>query len=368
MQDRKIDRVVLVLSILLGGLIHPASAQDPVPTPDLPQIDLNHDQVIDAKDLIIFMSQWQVQILPTPTPTPPNPGGAWREGIIGTIATGVTISQISGDDGHYRMGAPQSFSDHGNGTITDNNTGLMWLKDPASTVVSATYTWDEANQACASLEFSGYSDWRLPSIEELSTLTDAGRPDPAINPIFSSRTEAAYWSATPFKNNPEGHAWMKYSYGPVNWTFKSVSNFIRPVRGGNSSKNQRFTVNGNGTVSDNNTGLMWIQDPSVPGVAGAMNWSEALSTCESLTFAGFADWRLPNLNEVSSLIDYSRSAPAIDPVFLNTSSWAWTSTPVAGVPGQSWYVSFDVGIVFYAKRGLTGYIRPVRSALTKTTH
>ncbi|HNT35643.1 MAG TPA: DUF1566 domain-containing protein, partial [bacterium] len=127
---------------------------------------------------------WLAQAsLPPPTPA----SGRWFDGIIGTIATGVTRSDATGDDGHYRKGKPRSFRDNGNGTVTDNNTGLIWVKDPSAAGVGGTYTWSDAITACENLVYAGYSDWRLPTVQELSTLVDAGRFNPAIDPVFVCR-------------------------------------------------------------------------------------------------------------------------------------------------------------------------------------
>jgi len=72
-----------------------------------------------------------------------------------------------------------------------------------------------------------------------------------------------------------------------------------------------FTDNGNGSVTDNNTGLMWQQ-----GEGGQMMWEDAITYCEGLSLAGFTDWRLPNKNELNSIIDYEKRLPAIDTNFF----------------------------------------------------
>ena len=81
--------------------------------------------------------------------------------------------------------------------------------------------------------------------------------------------------------------------------------------------------NGDGTVTDASTGLMWQQ-----AEAGAMNWEAALVYCENLELAGHDDWRLPNLNELLSIVDYELYDPAIDTTFFPgaMSSEYWSST------------------------------------------
>ncbi|MBU0568419.1 DUF1566 domain-containing protein [bacterium] len=70
----------------------------------------------------------------------------------------------------------------------------------------------------------------------------------------------------------------------------------------------RFTDNGNGTVTDNLTGLMWTKDANL---GGTMNWQNALTYMTTLNVGGYIDWRLPNLKELRSLMDCSQSNPAL---------------------------------------------------------
>ena len=73
--------------------------------------------------------------------------------------------------------------------------------------------------------------------------------------------------------------------------------------------NPRFTDNEDGTVTDNLTGLMWTKDAQIFG--GTMTTDDAIVACESLELAGFDDWRLPNVKELRSLIDYGTYNPAL---------------------------------------------------------
>lgn len=79
---------------------------------------------------------------------------------------------------------------------------------------------------------------------------------------------------------------------------------------------------------DNRTGLMWLTNPADAGRGGTYTWVNALAACEGLTYAGFTDWRLPNLHELMSIIDYSKELPCVDATYFpNTpSSYHWTST------------------------------------------
>jgi hypothetical protein len=120
-----------------------------------------------------------------------------------------------------------------------------------------------------------------------------------------------------------------------------------------------FTDNGDGTVTDGNTGLMWQQ-----GEAGYMNWEDAIICCEDLTLAGYDGWRLPNIKELESLTDASLYNPAIDTdYFPDAHAWSyWTSTG-----GQTtgayykWCVNFESGQTQTDARTDQEYVRCVRS-------
>ncbi|HCL58084.1 MAG TPA: hypothetical protein DHW82_13910 [Spirochaetia bacterium] len=97
-----------------------------------------------------------------------------------------------------------------------------------------------------------------------------------------------------------------------------------------------YTDNGNGTIKDNGTSLVWqkcsagqTNDAFCSGTVSAMNWQSALAYCEMLSLGGREDWRLPNLKELLSLVDYTKYNPAIDGTkFINTpiSAWYWSSS------------------------------------------
>lgn len=94
----------------------------------------------------------------------------------------------------------------------------------------------------------------------------------------------------------------------------------------------------NGIVTDIVTGLQWQDD----AVGSVMAWEEAIGHCETLELGPYTDWRLPNLNELTSLVDDTRVNPAISPVFVNTaSSYYWSSTTFAGTTSGAWLVYFN---------------------------
>ena len=129
----------------------------------------------------------------------------------------------------------------------------------------------------------------------------------------------------------------------------------------------RFIDNNDGTVTDTCTGLMWQKDTAdvSESFADTLAWCDALSYCEGLNFAGNSDWRLPNVHELQSIVDYGRFGPSIDPVFNALPEFYWTSTTDADTPDNGWGIGFNVGYV--GVRVKTGdpdfsfnYVRAVR--------
>ena len=142
----------------------------------------------------------------------------------------------------------------------------------------------------------------------------------------------------------------------------------------------RFTANGNGTVTDNLTGLIWLQDGNCKeffdddtiGV-NFRPWDDALTAANNLSTgkcgltdgSAAGDWRLPNVRELQSLIDYGRAIPAYPEgnLFTNIlSANYWSSTTNANDTDFAWFVSFYYGSVnHYGNKSSSYYVRAVRS-------
>lgn len=251
-----------------------------------------------------------------------------------------------------------SYTDNGNGTVTDNNTGLMWQKQDDGAAynwyqASGTYdtTYNPSSQdVCGSLNLGDYSDWRLPTKKELITIVDYAI-GPKINATYFLNTKSSdYWSSTTHANDPR-FAWsVSFWYGGVSSYYKYYSYYVRCVRGGQYPE-QNLIDNQNGTVTDNATGLVWQQGEA----GGYMTWESALSYCEGLSLGGNTDWHLPNIKELESLTDDTRYNPAIDTSFFpNAYANYWSSTTGGSYPCwvgpcggtfNAWYVSFSYGYV-----------------------
>ena len=114
------------------------------------------------------------------------------------------------------------------------------------------------------------------------------------------------------------------------------------------------TVGGDVIVTDTETGLIW-QKTYVSG----KTWQQALSYCESLTYAGYSDWRLPNKNELASLVNYGKYNPASDFPDM-PSNYFWSSSTDAASTYYAWRVDFDYGGVFDNRKATSCYVRCVR--------
>jgi hypothetical protein len=188
------------------------------------------------------------------------------------LKTGETTAYGTGSDGDLQRGASQSFTDNGDGTITDNTTGLIWEKkdsldntpnpsDPHD--ADNTYTWSGASYGSTNIMdgtittvflaalnagsgFAGHTDWRIPNRRELESLADLGLQLPAIDPVFNSGcapgctvttcscTSVAlhYWSSSTSTYHPVT-AWLVYFVdGDVNSFDKDTTYLARAVRGG----------------------------------------------------------------------------------------------------------------------------------------
>jgi hypothetical protein len=117
-----------------------------------------------------------------------------------------------------------------------------------------------------------------------------------------------------------------------------------------------FVDNGDDTVSDTSTGLMWQQADN----GAERTWRNALSTCEALELAGQTDWRLPDIRELQSIVDDSNSGPAVPSAFTSNSENYWSATTDAQFPGDAWYVYFGSGFAGNDSKGNLYRVRCVR--------
>lgn len=266
------------------------------------------------------------------------------------ISTPAAGDAFFGQNANY-PGTSQHYVDNGDGTVTDMVTGLMWQQTldhngDGLINIDDKLTYQEILDLPDTVSTGGYTDWRVPTIKEQYSLMDFSGRD--ISGYEGTSTE----DLLPFINTSV----FGYNYGDINAgerlidvqcasTNTSVGNAIEMVFGVNFADGRikgygttmmgeakvfnyllvrgktdygqnSFSDNWDGTISDDATGLMWMQDDSETG----MNWEDALSYAEGMEYAGYSDWRLPDIKELQSILDYSRSpqstgSAAIDPVF-----------------------------------------------------
>ncbi len=397
------------------------------------------------------------------------------DGNIISVSNG---NAFYGQDGNYKS-LNFSFSNTGDGITIDNNTGLMWEMIP----LGGKLTWEDAVEYCDNLELGGYDDWRIPTVEELFSISDfsqgwpfldmeyfsfddsgdsianmggasqgggpqGGSPQgsnpgdepqgggggmpggpqsmgegempqgerpamgegempqgerpamgegempqgeppamgegempqgerpamgegempqgeppvmgegemPENNSGGASKDDGQYWTAS--YNMVEGDERLGDIAFGVNHTTGHIKaypansapimgKFVRAVRGDVYGA-EDYSNNGDGTITDNASGLMWLE----VDLGVAVEWEEALSLAENHEFAGFDDWRLPDVKELQSIVDYGGSYPAINQDYFtctqleeNENYYYWTSTS-AYFSEQSpdydsaWYVAF----------------------------
>ncbi len=294
-----------------------------------------------------------------------------------------------GQDAQYD-GIQYSFENNNDGTISDLNTGLIWQRF----LFDEKFTYDDAVAAADTFSLNGYNDWRLPGIKELYSLIDftgitgisANESTPYIDTsYFDFRygdetsgerfIDAQYVSSTEYVgttmngdftvfgvNFADGRI-KGYGTNMPNGTEKLFE--VRFVRGNTDYGINDFIDNGDGTITDQATGLMWSKSDGGVG----LNWEETLDWVyqrNQENYLDFDDWRLPNAKELQSIVDYTRSpqttnSAAIDPLFEVTPiideggetnyPFYWASTTHAdGPPDHQYtkavYVTFGEALGF----------------------
>jgi hypothetical protein len=318
----------------------------------------------------------------------------------------------TGQDGNIRAGVawPNPRFIIGTGAesecVTDNLTGLMWARN--GNLSNGKMTWYQAIDYASNL--CGYSDWRLPNVNELESLTNANEPN-AISWLdsqgFYNMQSGYYWASTTSAYYTD-RAWIvNILYGQVRFYTKGNYNYIWPVRAGQSDSpdpvypanisktgqttsytagddgdieqgvvwpNTRFSFQDNGTVADNLTGLIWTKDANAPGPSAcspetSKAWQSALDYVACLNtnnYLGYNDWRLPNRKELRSLLDYSNHDPALSSghpfTSVQTSQYYWSSSTGTynNSGGYAWVVDMFYGYMEGMYKAIGYYVWPVR--------
>lgn len=279
-------------------------------------------------------------------------------------------------------------------TVTDNVTGLVWQQS-SDRNADGLINYDdklfqtEALSYCNELSLSGNDDWRLPNIKEAFSLiifsgedasgyrgSDTSVLIPFLDEAFdwafgdlnSDRDriiDAQYASTTLYLSttmygNPTMFG-VNYVDGRIKGYPSHTKEFyVRCVTGNEDYGVNDLVANDDQTVNDQATGLMWQQNDFE-----STNWDNAVAECKAATTASYNDWRLPNVKELQSLVDYTKSpdthnAAAISPLFNTTSilneagetDWGsyWASTThldFSGEGSDASYVSFGRSLGYF---------------------
>ena len=265
--------------------------------------------------------------------------------------------------------------DDGYRMVQDNNTGLIWeIKSPDNSDINFCgnkYSWEDAAkyaQRLNSRKYGGYSDWRLPNKDELRSIIDYARINPAVDDFYFPYCQVAfYWTSIPYKMQPPFIWGIFFGMGSgIPYTLSSLQ-YARAVRGGynpdfGDPQKSNFKDNGDGTITDLRTGLMWQRDENE-----RMDWYEALKYCKNMKLAGYTDWRLPNIKELNSILDLSYKdgwwyhkeyfpAKGLKPPLLHY----FSSTPYERI--YVWVTNFCFGYDgYYASKSAKLLFRAVRN-------
>ena len=296
------------------------------------------------------------------------------------IAAPLPGQPFYGQDAEVTGKAP-AYRDNGDGTVSDLNTGLMWVQSRGTQQVA----WADAVANVTNCAVGNYHDWRMPTLKELYSLSKftgqngtsftstagyipfidtnyfgfAYGPGTSTN-IGSRVIDAQDWSANAYVSTVMGGQTATFGFNFTDGRIKGYpqfnSNYVRYVRGNSSYGINNFVNNGDSSVSDKATLLMWARNDSGFG----MNWSNALAWAQAMNssnYLGHNDWRLPNAKELQTLVDYTRSpdttaSAAINAVFNCTAitneagqsdfPWYWTGTTLMTSPsvGEGVYLCF----------------------------
>lgn len=330
----------------------------------------------------------------------------------------------AGQDGAARAGEPwpePRFVDNGDGTVTDNLTGLAWAQDAATPThadcVGGELSWPAALAYVTCLndsQYLGYADWRLPNINELASLPSkdlvenvywltssgftgvegvdylsssfsmsVGTPVPAFavnmgNGGMALRESGKVW---PVRRDPLPSATVPL---PQTGQLMCVDPFegypIECFGSGQDGETQagifwpdpRFEIFADQTVTDNLTGLVWPSDASTPVVGpcvgGAMPWAAALdyvACLNSSLYLGHNDWRVPNVHELASLL--SKQTPFGIPLWLGDNGILavqpvpyWSATTDANAVFDAWHGDLALGLVATSAKTENFHVLPVR--------
>jgi len=292
--------------------------------------------------------------------------------------------EFYGQDACYTINPPD-LTDNGDGTVTDNLTGLIWEQQTEESEPKL-YTYSDAVTYCDELTLGGNDDWRMPTRKEFSTILNFSRVSPALDMVYfpnytgTTPNEVYYWTSSEHHDDPSQVWAILISFGLIESESTAVDpHKVRCVRG-NSLPVSSYTDNGDGTVTDSVTGLMWEQKTDDGGSRDkdkTYTWKDALAYCENLVLGvgDHDDWRLPNTKEIERLVDIESSSPAVNTsCFSNTNNGLyWTGTSCTKCHyRKAFAIDFSDGELYYGNKYRNdvyyeNYVRCVKNADASVT-
>ena len=254
----------------------------------------------------------------------------------------------------------ERYINHEDGTVTDTQTGLMWQEKEVYDI-----SLEQAEQAAVNLSLAGYNDWRIPTVTELLSVVNDNLNKPPFESILGTSKSEYFWSAEHVSGDSR-KTWVLNAGGGIGDKNPEESHAsggdkiysLKCVRGNLHVPDTRFIENGDGTVTDNFTGLMWLQKSS-----GEMDLQNAQTYAKSLSLAGYDDWRLPDMTELAMLCDRNQTNPALNRIVFSSifPGKYWTASALAGQMDKQWFVDLSKGMSGYESPNSGPYVLCVRS-------
>jgi len=254
----------------------------------------------------------------------------------------------------------ERYINHEDGTVTDTQTGLMWQEKEVYDI-----SLEQAEQAAVNLSLAGYNDWRIPTVTELLSVVNDNLNKPPFESILGTSKSEYFWSAEHVSGDSR-KTWVLNAGGGIGDKNPEESHAsggdkiysLKCVRGNLHVPDTRFIENGDGTVTDNFTGLMWLQKSS-----GEMDLQNAQTYAKSLSLAGYDDWRLPDMTELAMLCDRNQTNPALNRIVFSSifPGKYWTASALAGQMDKQWFVDLSKGMSGYESPNSGLYVPCVRS-------
>jgi len=328
-----------------------------------------------------------------------------QQDCYGSMRGATVECSGTGQDGEFSIN-PHSYTFCEEDTVVvDNHTGLMWSASTDTDGVSGIndddkMTYDQGVEYCADLSLGNYTDWRLPSMKELySIYLMSGQDLSGLSGATTPGTSVDYSAYPPFidtnyfdvgygdtskgeriidgqyltstknmsrvmRNQAEAFFGVNFVDGHVKayeiyeQAYSDARYYVRCVRGDESYGQNSFKIVDSDTVIDEATNIMWERSDH-----SSSDYADALDICNDSEVGGYTDWRLPNVKELQSIVDYTRSpdktnSPAIDTDYFNSTEFVneagerdwgyyWSSTALLGTSAKGdkgAYITFGRGL------------------------